>query len=195
MNEKNQWILQSSSYDGVKNAVDALFNGETPKPTNTQEQINQAKNQVNGLLDGPEKTALLAKITTAQQALDATNAEEAAKVQAATDAVNALFNGDTPKPENTQEQINAAKAKVEALKDGDTKTALLAKIQQAQEALEAKNQQKLTLNPYVSGDEYVTGTITGNIKKFQLIVNGQTYEPGFKLVNGKLEVYVGNRVP
>jgi hypothetical protein len=132
MNDKNQWILQSSSYDGVKNAVDALFNGETPKPTNTQEQINQAKNQVNSLLDGPEKTALLAKITTAQQALDAANAEEAAKVKAATDAVNALFNGDTPKPENTQEQINAAKAKVEALQDGDTKTALLSKVQQAQ---------------------------------------------------------------
>ncbi|MFS1136806.1 immunoglobulin-like domain-containing protein [Enterococcus hirae] len=175
-------------------AVDALFNGDTPKPENTQEQINAAKAKVDALTNETVKTALLAKITAAQQALDEAT-EEAAKVQAATEAVNALFNGDTPKPENTQEQINAAKAKVDALKASETKTELLAKIQKAQEALEEKSKQTLTLNPYTLGDQYVTGTITGNIKKFQLIVNGQTYEPGFKLKNGKLEVYVGNRVP
>ena len=84
---------------------------------------------------------------------------------------------------------------MDALKASETKTELLAKIQKAQEALEEKSKQTLTLNPYTLGDQYVTGTITGNIKKFQLIVNGQTYEPGFKLKNGKLEVYVGNRVP
>ncbi|WP_241547404.1 immunoglobulin-like domain-containing protein [Enterococcus hirae] len=175
-------------------AVNALFNGDTPKPENTQEQINAAKAKVDALTNETVKTALLAKITAAQQALDEAT-EEAAKVQAATEAVNALFNGDIPKPENTQEQINAAKAKVDALKASETKTELLAKIQKAQEALEEKSKQTLTLNPYTLGDQYVTGTITGNIKKFQLIVNGQTYEPGFKLKNGKLEVYVGNRVP
>ncbi|EPB3054844.1 immunoglobulin-like domain-containing protein [Enterococcus hirae] len=175
-------------------AVNALFNGDTPKPENTQEQINAAKAKVDALTNETVKTALLAKITAAQQALDEAT-EEAAKVQAATEAVNALFNGDTPEPENTQEQINAAKAKVDALKASETKTELLAKIQKAQEALEEKSKQTLTLNPYTLGDQYVTGTITGNIKKFQLIVNGQTYEPGFKLKNGKLEVYVGNRVP
>ncbi|EMF0156751.1 immunoglobulin-like domain-containing protein [Enterococcus hirae] len=175
-------------------AVNALFNGDTPKPENTQEQINAAKAKVDALTNETVKTALLAKITAAQQALDEAT-EEAAKVQAATEAVNALFNGDTPKPENTQEQINAAKEKVDALKASETKTELLAKIQKAQEALEEKSKQTLTLNPYTLGDQYVTGTITGNIKKFQLIVNGQTYEPGFKLKNGKLEVYVGNRVP
>ncbi|ENZ5627299.1 immunoglobulin-like domain-containing protein [Enterococcus hirae] len=175
-------------------AVNALFNGDTPKPENTQEQIDAAKAKVDALTNETVKTALLAKITAAQQALDEAT-EEAAKVQAATEAVNALFNGDTPKPENTQEQINAAKAKVDALKASETKTELLAKIQKAQEALEEKSKQTLTLNPYTLGDQYVTGTITGNIKKFQLIVNGQTYEPGFKLKNGKLEVYVGNRVP
>ena len=175
-------------------AVNALFNGDTPKPENTQEQINAAKAKVDALTNETVKTALLAKITAAQQALDEAT-EEAAKVQAATEAVNALFNGDTPKPENTQEQINAVKAKVDALKASETKTELLAKIQKAQEALEEKSKQTLTLNLYTLGDQYVTGTITGNIKKFQLIVNGQTYEPGFKLKNGKLEVYVGNRVP
>ncbi|MGX7174657.1 immunoglobulin-like domain-containing protein, partial [Enterococcus ratti] len=167
-----------------------LFNGETPKPENTQEQIDQAKNQVNNLLDGPDKEALLAKIQKAQQAF------EASEVQAAIEAVDALFNGDTPKPENTQEQINAAKAKVEALKDGDTKTALLAKIQQAQQAFEIANQEKLKLDPYTLGDEYVTGTTTEDIKKFQLIVNGKIYEPGFKFTSGnKFEVYIGSRVP
>ncbi|MBF8807386.1 MAG: hypothetical protein IC227_01925 [Enterococcus lacertideformus] len=191
MNDQAKWILQSSSYDSAKSLVDALFNGDVLKPTNTQAQIDQAKSQVNNLLDGTEKEALLARINEAQQAL---NGEEA-KVKEATDAENTLFNGDTPKAENTQEQINAVKAKVDALKAGEAKTALLAKVQKAQDALEAKHQQKITLNPYTLGDEYVTGTITGAIKKFQIIVNGQTYEPGFKLVNGKFEVYVGNRVP
>ncbi|MGX7174655.1 immunoglobulin-like domain-containing protein, partial [Enterococcus ratti] len=110
-------------------------------------------------------------------------------------AVNALFNGETPKPENTQEQIDQAKNQVNNLLDGTDKEALLAKIQKAQQALEAGNKEKFTLNPYTLGDEYATGTITGNIKKFQLIVGDKTYEPGFKLVNGKLEVYIGNRVP
>lgn len=191
---KAQNALDEIQVNAATEAVDALFNGDTPKPENTQEQINAAKAKVDALTNETVKTALLAKITAAQQALDEAT-EEAAKVQAATEAVNALFNGDTPKPENTQEQINAAKAKVDALKASETKTELLAKIQKAQEALEEKSKQTLTLNPYTLGDQYVTGTITGNIKKFQLIVNGQTYEPGFKLKNGKLEVYVGNRVP
>ncbi|MBO1133396.1 immunoglobulin-like domain-containing protein [Enterococcus hirae] len=191
---KAQNALDEIQVQAATEAVNALFNGDTPKPENTQEQINAAKAKVDALTNETVKTALLAKITAAQQALDEAT-EEAAKVQAATEAVNALFNGDTPKPENTQEQINAAKAKVDALKASETKTELLAKIQKAQEALEEKSKQTLTLNPYTLGDQYVTGTITGNIKKFQLIVNGQTYEPGFKLKNGKLEVYVGNRVP
>lgn len=191
LNDQRKWNLQSSSYDNASNAVNSLFDGDTPKANNTQDQINQAKNQVNNLLDGTDKTELLEKIQKAQDAL----VDDPATIQAATEAVNALFNGDTPKPENTQEQINAAKAKVDALKASETKTELLAKIQKAQEALEEKSKQTLTLNPYTLGDQYVTGTITGNIKKFQLIVNGQTYEPGFKLKNGKLEVYVGNRVP
>ena len=191
---KAQNALDEIQVNAATEAVNALFNGDTPKPENTQEQINAAKAKVDALTNEAVKTALLAKITVAQQALDEAT-EEAANVQAATEAVNALFNGDTPKPENTQEQINAAKAKVDALKASETKTELLAKIQKAQEALEEKSKQTLTLNPYTLGDQYVTGTITGNIKKFQLIVNGQTYEPGFKLKNGKLEVYVGNRVP
>lgn len=171
-------------------AVNNLFNdNQVPKPNNTSEQVNAAKALVNALPYSQAKEDLLAKVAKAQNALDEI------QVNAATEAVNALFNGDTPKPENTQEQIDAAKAKVDALKASETKTELLAKIQKAQEALEEKSKQTLTLNPYTLGDQYVTGTITGNIKKFQLIVNGQTYEPGFKLKNGKLEVYVGNRVP
>ena len=188
---KAQNALDEIQVNAATEAVNALFNGDTPKPENTQEQIDAAKAKVDALANSDAKTALLAKITTAQNALNA----EVEKENAATEAVNALFNGDTPKPENTQEQINAAKAKVDALKASETKTELLAKIQKAQEALEEKSKQTLTLNPYTLGDQYVTGTITGNIKKFQLIVNGQTYEPGFKLKNGKLEVYVGNRVP
>ncbi|MCC9082637.1 toxin Cry1Ac domain D-VI-related protein [Enterococcus faecium] len=121
-------------------AVNALFNGDTPKPENTQDQINAAKAKVDALTDSKTKTELLAKIDTAQKALDAVT-QETAKVKEATEAVNALFNGDTPKPENTQDQINAAKAKVDALTDSKTKTELLAKIDTAQKALDAATQE------------------------------------------------------
>ncbi|WP_167359873.1 hypothetical protein, partial [Enterococcus ratti] len=32
LNSNGKWELSSSSYDAVQNAVNALFNGETPKP-------------------------------------------------------------------------------------------------------------------------------------------------------------------
>ncbi|MEQ7039988.1 toxin Cry1Ac domain D-VI-related protein [Enterococcus hirae] len=105
---KAQNALDEIQVNAATEAVNALFNGDTPKPENTQEQIDAAKAKVDALANSDAKTALLAKITTAQNALNA----EIEKENAATEAVNALFNGDTPKPENTQEQINAAKAKV-----------------------------------------------------------------------------------
>lgn len=110
-------------------AVNGLFNGSTLKPENTQEQINTAKTIVDRLPNGETKNTLLAKISTAQKALDTAMKE-------ATDAVNVLFNGDTPKSENTQEQIDAAKAKVDRLPNGETKNTLLAKISTAQKALD-----------------------------------------------------------
>ncbi|MBO1090132.1 hypothetical protein, partial [Enterococcus hirae] len=68
LKEGGNWGLESSNYENAKKLVDALFDGDTPKTKNTQEQINNAKNQVNGLLNGSEKESLLAKIDTAQKA-------------------------------------------------------------------------------------------------------------------------------
>ncbi|MBO1090075.1 hypothetical protein FQT07_13905 [Enterococcus hirae] len=127
------------------------------------------------MTDSKTKTELLAKIDTAQKALDAVT-QETAKVKEATEAVNALFNGDTPKPENTQDQINAAKAKVDALTDSKTKTELLAKIDTAQKALDESQKFKITsIDPYVEGEnQFVSGKYTGKGAAYiRVVVNGE----------------------
>ncbi len=54
----------------------------------------------------------------------------------------------------------------------------------------------MTINEYIRGNEYLTGTVAGEgVKKFKLIINGQESFPGFKLTDGKFEIYVGNKVP
>ncbi len=54
----------------------------------------------------------------------------------------------------------------------------------------------MTINEYIRGNEYLTGTVAGEgVKKFKLIINGQEKLPGFKLTDGKFEIYVGNKVP
>ncbi|WP_245785512.1 toxin Cry1Ac domain D-VI-related protein, partial [Enterococcus ratti] len=73
---------------------------------------------------------------TAKQSLDKSG-DEFGKIQLATAAVNALFNGLVPKLTNTQEQIDDAKAKVNALANSDVKTALLARIASAQKVFDA----------------------------------------------------------
>ncbi|WP_242694308.1 immunoglobulin-like domain-containing protein, partial [Enterococcus hirae] len=136
--------------------------------------INAAKAKVDALTDSKTKTELLAKIDTAQKALDAVT-QETAKVKEATEAVNALFNGDTPKPENTQDQINAAKAKVDALTDSKTKTELLAKIDTAQKALDESQKFKITnIDPYIEGEsQFVSGKCTGKGAAYiRITVNG-----------------------
>ncbi|MEY8446694.1 immunoglobulin-like domain-containing protein, partial [Enterococcus ratti] len=53
----------------------------------------------------------------------------------------------------------------------------------------------LMIDKYVLGDEYMTGTFKGGIKKFKLIVDGKEILPGFKIFNGnKFEVYIGNKI-
>jgi hypothetical protein len=50
-------------------------------------------------------------------------------------------------------------------------------------------------NSYKLGNEYITGTYAGNVKKFKLIVDGKEYFPGFKLLAGnRFEVYAKNKV-
>ncbi|MGK4081951.1 putative mucin/carbohydrate-binding domain-containing protein, partial [Enterococcus hirae] len=54
-------VDQTVAYTIANTAVNNLFEGEEPKETNTQEQINEAKEKVNALLDSSLKQQLLAK--------------------------------------------------------------------------------------------------------------------------------------
>lgn len=124
----------------AEEAVKALFNGETPNPDNTSEQISEAKAKVDALINDADKTTLLAKIQEAQERLQTKTAVSG--LQAARDAVNSLFDEKGVKPDNTQEQIDAAKSIVDSLRTSTTKSMLSAKIRIAQDALNKRNQMK-----------------------------------------------------
>ncbi|OQO73827.1 immunoglobulin-like domain-containing protein, partial [Enterococcus villorum] len=63
-------VDQSVAYTAANTAVNNLFEGEEPKETNTQEQIDDARTKVNVLLDSPLKQQLLAKVDQAQKLFD-----------------------------------------------------------------------------------------------------------------------------
>ncbi len=53
----------------------------------------------------------------------------------------------------------------------------------------------LDINDYKLGNEYITGTYAGAVKKFKLVVDGKEYFPGFKLLkDNQFEVYAKNKV-
>ncbi|MGT2601663.1 immunoglobulin-like domain-containing protein, partial [Enterococcus villorum] len=160
-------VDQTVAYTTANTAVNNLFEGEEPKESNTQEQINEAKEKVNALLDSSLKQQLLAKIEYAQEKL---------KEHAAITAVNNLFEGEEPKDTNTQEQIDAAREKVNVLPESSLKQQLLAKIEQAQEKLDSFIG-TVTAQDYRLGgtDNYVRGTVTGNVEYLRLEVNGTLY--------------------
>ncbi|MGN8981701.1 immunoglobulin-like domain-containing protein [Enterococcus villorum] len=160
-------VDQTVAFTEANTAVNNLFEGEEPKESNTQEQINEAKEKVNALLDSSLKQQLLAKIEYAQEKL---------KEHAAITAVNNLFEGEEPKDTNTQEQIDAAREKVNVLPESSLKQQLLAKIEQAQEKLDSFIG-TVTAQDYRLGgtDNYVRGTVTGNVEYLRLEVNGTLY--------------------
>jgi len=104
----------------------------------TQKQINEAKKLIGTLDDSEAKTELQGKITKAQGLLNKQIAD--AKLKAATDAVNALVDGEALAKDVTQKQITDAQALVDALpedtEESTTKADLLAKVQKAQDLLD-----------------------------------------------------------
>ncbi|MED1802741.1 toxin Cry1Ac domain D-VI-related protein [Brevibacillus porteri] len=122
----------------AKRAVEELFTDgkkEELRPGTTQKQIDDAKKLVEGLDNRvSEKPGLLADIEKAQEQYDDLLLVEAKK------AVRDLFTDENQtglKPGVTQSTIDAAKEKVEKLKDGsETKVLLLADIQKAQTLLD-----------------------------------------------------------
>ncbi|MBF8808560.1 MAG: hypothetical protein IC227_10110 [Enterococcus lacertideformus] len=176
--------------------VERLFIDGKPSQNNTQYKIDTALKMVNKLVDGPYKQGLLAKVQEAQQAYDAAHAgtQDPAEKQAV-EAVNQLFDGDKPKESNTQEAIDAARKKVEAITVNSLlKPKLLEKIAIAQSALDDRKN-AFKVNAYSYGNVYMTGQYTGNIKQFKLIVDGKEYTPGFKLLtNNQFEIYIGKKI-
>ncbi|MGX7174653.1 immunoglobulin-like domain-containing protein [Enterococcus ratti] len=175
--------------------VSWLFIDGKPNPENTQWVITDTLNSVNQMFDGPYKQNLLEKIEEAQQAYEETSGIAIPPIKQATRAVNQLFNGNTPKESNTQEKIDSARKKVEAIKGHATvKAKLLEKVKIAQAALDNKKT-AITVDDYYCGNVYMTGKYSGNIKKFKLIVDGKEYNPGFKLLkNNCFELYIGKRI-
>ncbi|MEG0308856.1 MAG: toxin Cry1Ac domain D-VI-related protein [Clostridium sp.] len=109
-------------------AVTALFS--TPDTAIAvgmkQETIDAATKLVTALKDSDAKTALVARIATAQKLYDAQLLSEATAAVAGLETLGG------------QTEINAASKLVTALKDSDAKTALVAKIVKAQGVLETK---------------------------------------------------------
>ena len=193
MHEKYDQLIAVSNATPV---VDRLFFNGKPSTNNTQNDINTALNLVHRLVDGPYKDRLLAKVQEAQKAYnDAHIVQDPAEKQAV-EAVNQLFNGDTPKESNTQEAIDEARRKVDAVNNiSPVKAQLLKKLEIAQAALDDRvNAFKVDVYHY--GNVHMTGEYSGKIKKFKLIVDGKEYTPGFKLLaNNKFQLYIGKRIP
>ena len=91
-------------------------------------------------------------------------------------AVNNLFEGEEPKESNTQEQIDDARTKVNALLDSPLKQQLLAKVDQAQKLFDSLVG-SLTVEDFqlLGSDRYIRGTFSGNIDYLRLEVNGVPY--------------------
>ncbi|WP_438772557.1 immunoglobulin-like domain-containing protein [Enterococcus sp. DIV0691] len=195
-NELQEKYDQLIAVSNATPVVDRLFFNGKPSTNNTQNDINTALNLVHRLVDGPYKDRLLAKVQEAQKAYnDAHIVQDPAEKQAV-EAVNQLFNGDTPKESNTQEAIDEARRKVDAVNNiSPVKAQLLKKLEIAQAALDDRvNAFKVDVYHY--GNVHMTGEYSGKIKKFKLIVDGKEYTPGFKLLaNNKFQLYIGKRIP
>ncbi|MBC2170441.1 toxin Cry1Ac domain D-VI-related protein [Listeria booriae] len=162
----------------AEKAVDDLFSdaGHTGLGSGvTQDDIDAAKDLVDGLPAGSAKDELLDEIAKAQDLINVQ--EEASKLAAAQAAVDALFTNASHTalaPGVNQAQIDAAKALVDALPAGTAKTELLEEVAKAQALLNAiPAVGEITANDFRLGtNSAVTGTYTGNVAEVQLFVNG-----------------------
>ena len=188
-----------STLEKARDAVEALFTDATQtaiKDSTNQTAIDEAQKLVDKLPAGSDKTELQEEIKNAQDLLDKRNAEEQAK--AARESVDNLFSDATHEQLAhgiTQADIDAAKAKVEALPNGSEKTELLEEVQKAQ-ALFDKIPGVGTLTPkdFHLGDKYVSGTYTGAVTKLSLKVNGTVYPNGTLNNDGTFSFYTVGKI-
>lgn len=172
-----------SALEKARDAVDALFTDATQtaiKDSTNQAAIDDAQKLVDKLPAGSDKTELQESIKNAQDLLDQRTAEEQAK--AARESVDNLFSDATHEhlaDGITQADIDAAKAKVDALSNGSDKTELLEEVQKAQDLFDKiPGVGTLTPKDFHLGDKYVSGTYTGDVAKLSIEVNGTVYPNG-----------------
>ncbi|WP_241546271.1 immunoglobulin-like domain-containing protein [Enterococcus villorum] len=193
-------------------AVTQLFNGDTPKDTNTQEEIDAAKKKVEAVNDlSPQKTKLLEKIAIAQAALDdRINAFKVDSYCYGNVYMTGQYSGNIKKfklivdgkeytpgfrllPNNQFELYIGKKIA------SSTKTVTVKSFDEKGKEIGTREvsvqSPQLTVEEYTVGKDYIKGQVVGEAKKFQLIVDGKEFSPGFKLLaNNNFEVYAKNKV-
>ncbi|RBT66452.1 hypothetical protein EA82_02712, partial [Enterococcus hirae] len=188
-------VDQTVAYTIANTAVNNLFEGEEPKETNTQEQINEAKEKVNALLDSSLKQQLLAKIEQAQEKLDSFIGTVTAQDYRLGGTDNYVRGTVTGNVEYLRLEVNGTLYAKSTVKDSDYAYYALDKVKKADDQVyivaynpadkEIARQQvniiaaqgELTVQPYILNgtDRYIRGTVSGEIDHIRLRVNDQLY--------------------
>lgn len=132
-----------SAEDAATDLVNSMFVNGGIVPGLTQATIDNARNVVNALPDGPVKDNLLGLVNTAQTLFN-TREAQVTIVAEARSAVDGLFTDSTHnqiKANITQTDIDNAQAKVNLVADAQIKADLNTQIQKAQDLLDAREEQ------------------------------------------------------
>ncbi|WP_317942907.1 toxin Cry1Ac domain D-VI-related protein [Carnobacterium maltaromaticum] len=176
LKEKNNLIADAEKL------VNELFANNDPSAGIISEgltlaQIKSAKEAVALLSDSTKKTELTNSIKSAEKAL---NDSEEANKDAATNAINNLFEGnsaanDKLKENVDQKAIDSAQDLLDKVKDTTLKAELQKQIDQAQELFNAlqKELSKPKLNLVVPFQPTITGTVPVGTDKVRLVVHGK----------------------
>ncbi|MGO2565027.1 MAG: immunoglobulin-like domain-containing protein [Brochothrix thermosphacta] len=188
-----------AALEAAQKAIEDLFTDGTEtaiKDSTDQEKIDETQTLIDKLPAGSDKTELQEALDHAQELLD--QREIAEQIQAARESVDNLFSDATHEELAhgiTQADIDAAKAKVEALPNGSDKTELLEEVQKAQDLLnKIPGVGTLTPKEFIMGDKYVSGEYTGAITKLSLKVNGTEYKNGALNSDGSFSFYSSGKI-
>ncbi|MBC2245640.1 hypothetical protein HCB25_16365, partial [Listeria booriae] len=149
---KNEAAAEQAKQTAARQAVDALFNNDTPtsnaiKAATTQRAIDDAQKLVDMITDAGVKAARQADLDKAQNLLDARTAQAAsdqAQKAVANYAVNQLFVSNNPtsdaiKASTDQDAIDNVQAEIDKINDTTIKAGLQTTLDRAQELLDERN--------------------------------------------------------
>lgn len=172
-------LIEEAKVNSIREAISALFqdgnSANSIRENLKQEEINQVMSSVQTIKDSTIQTELTNQIAKAQAELNALNA---AKVNDAESAVNALFHNDDPSTEAikgglTQEMINQATVYTNEVVDADIKAALEANIAIAQILLDERIAETNRQN---NAQEAVNGLFVENNPGTGSIISSLTQE-------------------